>query len=61
MAGKCHTALSPPTSPSPFTAAGWNPARLGPSAGWLDSTVQGPGTVTWKVNAAFRSGCSKFA
>ena len=33
----------------------------GPDSGWFDSTVQPAGARTWVVNAAFRSGCSKFA
>ena len=36
-------------------------AGSGSGVGWFDSTVQCAGAVTWKVNAALRSGCSKFA
>ena len=32
-----------------------------PSGAPLLSTVQPSGAVTWKVNGALRSGCSKFA
>ena len=47
MGGKCHVV---PAGPGSLAAAGW-----------LDSTVQSAGAVTWKVNGALRSGCSKLA
>jgi hypothetical protein len=48
VGGKCHT-----ETPSP--------AGSGSGAGWFDSTFQCAGAVTWNVNTALRSGCSKFA
>jgi hypothetical protein len=51
VAWKCHSAV-PPAAP---------PTGTGSGTAWLDSTVQRPGAVTWKVNAAFRPGCSKLA
>jgi hypothetical protein len=53
VGSKCQVTWSPPAL-SPAGAGG-------PAAGWLDSTVQRAGTVTWKVNSAFRSGWSKHA
>ena len=54
VAGKCHTAIAPP-------APSLSPAGSGTGAGWFDNTIQCAGAVTWNVNDAFRSGCSKFA
>src|ERR1700689_5025916 len=48
VGAKCHTAV-------PAVA------DAGSGEAWFDSTVQWAGAVTWKVNAAFRSGWSKFA
>ena len=50
VAGKCQTA-------EPGRAA----TGSGSGAGWLENTIHRSGTVTWKANSAFRSGCSKFA